>query len=96
MVRDYVPEGYPSGHPLIPHGMAVVLNASAVFRFTAPANPELHLYAAKLMGQDISGVRPEDAGEVLSGAILDLMRKVSMSNGLGAVGYGSDTVYNLV
>jgi len=54
------------------------------------------LYAAKLMGQDISGVRPEDAGEVLSGAILDLMPKVSMSNGLGAVGYGSDTVYNLV
>jgi hydroxyacid-oxoacid transhydrogenase len=38
MVRDYVPEGYPPGHPLVPHGMAVVLNAPAVFRFTAPAN----------------------------------------------------------
>ncbi len=96
MVRDYVPEGYPSGHPLIPHGMAVVLNAPAVFRFTAPANPELHLYAAKLMGQDISGAHPEDAGEVLSGAILDLMRKVGMPNGLGAVGYGLDDVDKLV
>jgi hydroxyacid-oxoacid transhydrogenase len=39
MVRDYVPEGYPPGHPLVPHGMAVVLNAPAVFRFTASANP---------------------------------------------------------
>lgn len=96
MVRDYVPEGYPAGHPLIPHGMAVVLNAPAVFRFTAPANPELHLHAAKLMGQDISGARPEDAGEVLSGTILDLMRKVGMPNGLGAVGYGPDDVDKLV
>jgi hydroxyacid-oxoacid transhydrogenase len=96
MVRDYVPEGYPSGHPLIPHGMAVVLNAPAVFRFTAPANPELHLHAAKLMGRDISGARPEDAGELLSGAILDLMRKVGMPNGLGAVGYGPDDVDKLV
>jgi hydroxyacid-oxoacid transhydrogenase len=50
MVRDYVPDGYPPGHALVPHGMAVVLNAPAVFRFTAPANPELHLYAARLMG----------------------------------------------
>jgi len=96
MVRDYVPEGYPSGHPLIPHGMAVVLNAPAVFRFTAPANPEIHLYAAKLMGKDISGASPEEAGEVLSSAILALMRKVGMPNGLSAVGYGPEDVDKLV
>ncbi|MBM3956416.1 MAG: iron-containing alcohol dehydrogenase, partial [Gemmatimonadetes bacterium] len=39
-VREYVPEGYPPGRPLIPHGMAVALNAPAVFRFTAPVDPE--------------------------------------------------------
>jgi len=27
MVKDYHPEGYPADHPMIPHGMAVVLNA---------------------------------------------------------------------
>ena len=96
MVRDYVPEDYPLGHPLIPHGMAVVLNAPAVFRFTAQANPELHLYAAKLMGKDISGASPEDAGEVLAGAIVDLMRTVGMPNGLSAVGYGPEDVDKLV
>jgi len=96
MVRDYVPEGYPSGHPLVPHGMAVVLNAPAVFRFTASANPEMHLYAAKLMGQDTSSARPEDAGEVLAGAIVDLMRKVGMPNGLGAVGYWPQDADKLV
>jgi hydroxyacid-oxoacid transhydrogenase len=96
MVHDYVPEGYPPEHPLVPHGMAVVLNAPAVFRFTAPANPEQHLYAAKLMGKDISGVSPDDAGEVLSSAIIEIMRKVEMPNGLSAVGYGPDDVDKLV
>ena len=50
MVRDYVAEGYPPPHPLVPHGMSVALNAPAVFRFTAPADPERHRLAAALHG----------------------------------------------
>jgi hydroxyacid-oxoacid transhydrogenase len=96
MVRDFVPEGYPADHPLIPHGMAVTLNAPAVFRFTAQANPERHLHAAQLMGVDISGATPEDAGELLAGALVDLMRQTGMPNGLSAVGYGPDDVDQLV
>jgi hydroxyacid-oxoacid transhydrogenase len=96
MVRDYVPEGYPAGHPIAPHGMAVCLNAPAVFRFTAPANPELHLYAAELMGVDISNAKPEEAGDILANAIIDLMRRVGMPNGLSAVGFSSDDVDKLV
>jgi hydroxyacid-oxoacid transhydrogenase len=96
MVRDFVPAGYPTDHPIIPHGMAVVLNAPAVFRFTAPTNPELHLYAAKLMGVDTSGAGPEDAGELLASAIVDLMRRTGIPNGLSAVGYGPDDVDQLV
>jgi hydroxyacid-oxoacid transhydrogenase len=96
MVRDYVPEGYPKGHPLVPHGMAVCLNAPAVFRFTAPANPKLHLRAAELMGRDVSGARPEEAGEILANTIIDLMRRVGMPNGLTAVGFGPGDVDKLV
>ena len=44
MVRDYIPEGVKSEHPIIPHGMGVVLASPAVFRFTAQVDPELHLY----------------------------------------------------
>jgi len=96
MVRDYVPPDYPPGHPIVPHGMAVVLHAPAVFRFTAPANPATHLYAASLMGKDITDAKPEDAGEILSGAVIELMQNVGMPNGLKAVGFGPEDVDKLV
>ncbi len=96
MVRGFVPEGYPPDHPLIPHGMAVTLNAPAVFRFTGPANPERHLYAARLMGADTSNVKPEDAGELLAQVMVRLMRQTGLPNGLKAVGYGPEDVDALV
>jgi hydroxyacid-oxoacid transhydrogenase len=96
MVHDYVPEGYHVDHAIIPHGMAVVLTAPAVFRFTAPADPERHLYAAQLMGMDTSAVSVGDAGEVLASAIVDLMRRAGVPNGLRAVGYGVDDIPALV
>jgi len=96
MVSDYVPDGYPAGHAIVPHGMAVCLNAPAVFRFTGPANPEVHLHCAGLMGVDTQGVKPEAAGDILAGAVIDLMRRVDMPNGLSAVGYGPDDVDLLV
>ena len=96
MVRDFVPEGYPPDNPIVPHGMSVVLSAPAVFRFTAPTNAKLHLYAAGLMGVDISGATPDDASELLAGAIVDLMHKTGVPNGLSAVGFGPDDIDKLV
>jgi hydroxyacid-oxoacid transhydrogenase len=96
MVRDYRPEGYPQDHALIPHGMAVILTAPAAFRFMAPGNPEMVLYAAGLIGADTAGVGPDDAGEVLALAVIDVMKKVGMPNGLRAVGYTPDDVDALV
>ncbi|WP_426417271.1 hydroxyacid-oxoacid transhydrogenase [Aestuariirhabdus sp. LZHN29] len=96
MVKDYKPEGYITDHPTVPHGMAVVLNAPAVFRFTAPTNPHLHLHCAQLMGNDISDAAPEDAGEVLSSAIVKMIRDCGLPNGLSGVGYGPEDVDKLV
>jgi hydroxyacid-oxoacid transhydrogenase len=76
--------------------MAVCLHAPAVFRFTGPADPETHLYAARLMGVDVSKAKPEEAGEILAQAIIALMRKVGMPNGLKAVGFGPQDVDKLV
>jgi len=87
MVRDYYPEGYVVDHPMIPHGMSVILNAPAVFRFTAQANPERHLYAAGLMGVDVKDAAEADAGHILADAIITIMKDTGMPNGLSAVGY---------
>ena len=96
MVRDYKPTDYHVDHPIVPHGMAVVLNAPAVFRFTAPACPQRHLEAAEALGADISGAGPGDAGEVLADRIIELMRQLDMPNGLAAVGYTSADITALV
>jgi hydroxyacid-oxoacid transhydrogenase len=96
MVRDYVPAGYPDDHPIVPHGMSVILNAPAVFRWTAQANPERHLHAARLLGAETGGAGVEDAGEILAGQIERIMRPVGMPNGLSGVGLSADDVDALV
>ncbi len=96
MVRDYKTEGYNVDHPLVPHGMAVVLNGPAVFRFTADGSPERHLAAAAALGVDVTNARPEDAGNILADRVIYFMRRLNMPNGLSAVGYTHDDIPALV
>jgi hydroxyacid-oxoacid transhydrogenase len=98
MVKAFYPEGLNLDHPIIPHGMSVVLNAPAVFRFTGPACPERHLHLASLMGADISGVKDPvtESGEILADLIVDLMKRLGMPNGLSAVGYSKTNIPALV
>ena len=96
MVRDYHPDGYAGDHPIVPHGMAVILNAPAVFRFTGAAGPTRHIQAAGLLGADVSRTKPRDAGKVLADRIIELMQELHVPNGLSAVGYTSADVPALV
>jgi hydroxyacid-oxoacid transhydrogenase len=96
MVRDFLPSGYGAHHPLVPHGMSVILNAPAVFRFTAQANPDRHLRAAGILGADISRAALDDAGEILSDQIIRIMQRLKVPNGLRAIGYTSADVPALV
>ena len=96
MVRGYHPPGYAVDHPLVPHGVSVVLNAPAVFRFTAPANPERHLRAAEVLGADVFRVAPQDAGKVLAERITEFMRRLKTPNGLRALGYTTEDIPALV
>jgi len=87
MVRDYRPPDYAVDEPLVPHGISVVLNAPAVFRFTGPACPERHLQAAAFMGADVSGANLADAGKILADRVVEFMQRLKIPNGLSAVGY---------
>jgi len=95
-VKDYFADGYPRDHPLVPHGYSVVLNAPAVFRFTASANPKRHLEAAEALGAEVSARRPEDAGKVLADRITWFIQRLRLPNGLGALGYTSGDIPALV
>ncbi len=96
LVRDYRPDGYPQDHALVPHGMAVILGAPAAFRFMAPGNPDMFLRAAELIGVDTRGAGPGDAGEIVAQAVIGIMQKAGIPNGLRAVGYTPDDVDALV
>jgi hydroxyacid-oxoacid transhydrogenase len=95
-VRDYRAPGYEVDHPMVPHGVSVILNAPAVFRFTGPACPQRHLEAAEALGMDTSRCRMEDAGRVLAGRIAWFMQRVNVPNGLRAIGYTESDIPALV
>lgn len=95
-VKTYYAPGYSADHPLVPHGISVILNAPAVFRFTASASPERHLQAAEALGANVSGVKNEDAGRVLADRITWFMRELKVPNGLKALGYSSSDIGTLV
>ncbi len=92
LTKDWHVPGYPEGKTLVPHGMAVVLNNPSVWRHTAPAHPERHLHCAACLGADTKAATPGDAGEVLAGRVVEMMKATGMPNGLSALGFGEDQI----
>jgi hydroxyacid-oxoacid transhydrogenase len=95
-VKTYRAPGYVTDHAIVPHGMSVILNAPAVFRFTAGASPARHLEAAEALGADVAGAKPQDAGKILADRITWFMQRLQMPNGLKAIGYSSADIPALV
>jgi alcohol dehydrogenase class IV len=95
LVKDYRAEGWPQDHPMVPHGIAVILNSPAVFRLTGPACPERHIQAAESMGADIKEADKKDAGNILANRVIEMMRATGIPNGLKGVGYTEDDLEDL-
>lgn len=92
LVRDFKMPGYPDDEPMVPHGISVVTSAPAALRATAVACPDRHLQAAALLGEDVRGASPSDAGAILARALERLMRAAEVPVGLSSLGYGSADV----
>lgn len=92
LMREVVTEGYEVAAPFVPHGFSVVVNAPAIFRFLAEASPQRHLEAAGFLGAQLSGSTPDDAGEIVAGRIVELMKASSAPNGLSSLGFGKEHV----
>ena len=94
-VEHYQPEGYPGGEPICPHGMSVIVNAPAAYRFTAPGCPERHAEGAELLGADAHDNVPAEAGAVLACHIEEMMQATGVPNGIGGVGFTEEAVDGL-
>ena len=93
----YKHAGYNTDKPIIPHGVSVAVTAPSVFKFTGASNPERHLAAAEVFGADISNVKKESAGEILSEALADFLVKLGdQPRGLKALGFGTEHIDDLV
>lgn len=93
----YRHKGYVVDSPIIPHGVSVAVTAPAVFRFTGASNPDRHLAAAECFGVDISQVKRESAGEVLSEALSKFLVGLGdQPRGLKHLGFGKEHLDELV
>jgi hydroxyacid-oxoacid transhydrogenase len=93
-VKDFHPEDYPVGEPMVPHGMSVALTAPEAFRFTFDADPERHLRAARLL--EPRAEQTDDPAEFLPAVLAALMRDIDIPGGIGAVGYDEGDIPDLV
>ncbi|KAK7877654.1 hypothetical protein WMY93_031666 [Mugilogobius chulae] len=95
-VKTHQAQGYGLEHPLVPHGLSVVLTSPAVFNFTSTMCPERHLEAAQILGADISSVKLSDSGRVLSETLRSFLFELQVEDGLQALGFTSEDVPALV
>ncbi|XP_051015289.1 hydroxyacid-oxoacid transhydrogenase, mitochondrial isoform X2 [Acomys russatus] len=96
LVKTYKAKEYNVDHPLVPHGLSVVLTSPAVFTFTAQMFPERHLETAEILGADIRTARIQDAGPVLADTLRKFLFDLNVDDGLSALGYSKDDIPSLV
>ena len=92
LMHDVTTRDYAVASPFIPHGISVIVNAPAIFRYTAEATPQRHLAAARYLGADCEHATDNDAGEVVSKRIIEMMKETSIPNGLNEIGFTADDV----
>nr|XP_031548045.1 hydroxyacid-oxoacid transhydrogenase, mitochondrial isoform X3 [Vicugna pacos] len=96
LVKKYKAKDYKVDHPLVPHGLSVVLTSPAVFTFTAQMSPERHLETAEILGADTRTARIPDAGPILADTLRKFLFDLDVDDGLAAIGYSKADIPALV
>ena len=96
MVRDFQPLGYPTDESICPHGMSVIVNTPAAYRFTSVAALKHHFEGAALLGADTADAIPTEAGEVVAEYLAEMMQQTDMPNGVGGGGFDGADIDDLV
>ncbi|XP_065758959.1 hydroxyacid-oxoacid transhydrogenase, mitochondrial isoform X2 [Muntiacus reevesi] len=96
LVKTYKAKDYNVDHPLVPHGLSVVLTSPAVFTFTSQMFPERHLEVAEILGADTRTARRPDAGPVLADTLRKFLFDLDVDDGLAAIGYSKADIPALV
>jgi hydroxyacid-oxoacid transhydrogenase len=108
-VRSYRGYDHVTDHPLVPHGLSVIVSAPAVFSYTAVADPERHATCARILSKarrqrqhpsvgSASGESDayEDVGSWLASEIRMLCDELDVKVGLRHLGYTEDDIPALV
>lgn len=95
-VKRHQPDHYDTDHPIIPHGLSVVITAPSVFSFTGAMCPERHLEGAQMLGRDTANDKRADAGAILSDVMREYMDMMKIEDGLSSLGYTNDDIPALV
>jgi hydroxyacid-oxoacid transhydrogenase len=107
-VRDYWGYGkHATDHPLVPHGLSVIVSAPAVFSYTSAADPERHATCARILAgarrqrKHVGSASVEsdsyvDVGSWLAGEIRMLCDELNVKVGLRHLGYTEDDIPSLV
>mmetsp|Transcript_20496 Transcript_20496/g.31258 ORF Transcript_20496/g.31258 Transcript_20496/m.31258 type:complete len:465 (-) Transcript_20496:193-1587(-) len=93
-------------HPIVPHGLSVIVSAPAVFAFTGVADPDRHATCARILakarGDDraVAAVSPQSGGDYggkwLADEIRMFLETLKVPLGLEQFGYSNSDIPSLV
>lgn len=96
LAKKYQPEGYRVDHPLVPHGISVIVHAPAVVRGLGSKTPQQTMRAVGALGGDIGLAMEAGGPKALAECLLDYLRELNMPNGLSALGLSESDIPALV
>ena len=96
LAKAFRATGYQVDHPLVPHGISVIVHTPAVVRGLGNKTPQETTRALGSLGGDMGLALEVGGAEALAQRIIEFMRELDMPNGLHALGLDESAIPALV